>query len=338
VRPTREGARFLLATLLIGVAAFNTGNNLIYIIFGMMLSIILISYVMLRTTLHGLLLRVEAGHPVFAGEESTFRITVVNSKHRLSSYSLKIHLPRGLTTEARWAYLACVRPGSSGTASVDAVFRRRGVYSYGDFTIETSFPFIFFTRRLSVPVEGEIVVYPRLRDVDVEGVRRGAFGEFHLSRPGRSDDLLMVREFRSGDDLKRIHWKASARTSMLMIKEFSEQEPRAVTFVLDNSGAPDEFAFERAVSYTASAAWKLGVEGFQVRLVMCGSETAFGAGIEHIFRVLDALATVTETGSIECPFLSDSDGVRVLVLKSERSPLAALAGGEHTVRIHASAL
>ena len=56
MRPTKEGKRFLLATLLIAVAAFNTGNNLIFLILAMMLSMILLSVVILRYNLKGLTL------------------------------------------------------------------------------------------------------------------------------------------------------------------------------------------------------------------------------------------------------------------------------------------
>ncbi|MCK4910705.1 MAG: DUF58 domain-containing protein [Thermodesulfovibrionales bacterium] len=339
MRPTREGARFLLATGLIGLAAMNTGNNLIYIIFGMLLSVLVLSYALLRTNLSGLLLKVEAERPVFAGQKAYFRITVRNRKKRFTSYSLRIRFPKGLLAEERTGFIPVVAPGSSETSEVELVFRRRGSFRYGDFVVESSFPFIFFYRRVTVQVEGEVVVYPRIRELELDALRRGASGERTTNRPGRSDDLLVIREFRCGDDMKHINWKASARSESLMVKEFTEHESRMITLVLDNSSPAEEFAFERGVSFAASVAWKLGLEGFLVRLAMCGAEVSFGTGLEHVYRVLDALADAEDGSSEACPGVDDveeGEGMVVVILKNELSPMAAIAAGEGTVVVNAA--
>ncbi len=343
MRPTREGARYLLATGLIGLAAMNTGNNLIYIIFGMLLSVLVLSYVVMRINLSGLVLKVEAEHPVFAGQKAYFRFTVRNRKKRFASYSLRIRLPRGLLAGESTGFIPVVAPGSSETSEEPLVFRRRGSFRYGDFIVESSFPFIFFIRRVTVSVEGEVVVYPRVKALELEALRRSVAGERITSRPGRSDDLLMIREFRDGDDMKQINWKASARLDNLMVKVYSEHESRMLTLVLDNTGPAMEFAFERGVSYAASAAWSLGLEGYHIRLVMCGAEVGFGTGLEHVYRLLDALAVAVDASCGACPeveAVEDGEGINVVILKSEDSPMAAMAvlanGGEGTVVVNAA--
>jgi len=70
---TREGRRFILAACLIGLAAFNTGNNLIYLIFSLMLSLAALSLLTLRINLSGISARVYLGHPVFAGDRVSVR-------------------------------------------------------------------------------------------------------------------------------------------------------------------------------------------------------------------------------------------------------------------------
>ncbi len=339
MRPTREGARFLLATGLIGLAAMNTGNNLIYIIFGMLLSVLVLSYALLRINLSGLVLKVEAEHPVFAGQKAYFRITVRNRKKRFTSYSLRIRFPKGLLAGERTGYIPVVAPSASETSEEQLVFRRRGSFRYGDFIVESSFPFIFFIRRVTLSAQGEVVVYPRVKELELEALRRSAAGERITSRPGRSDDLLMIREFRQGDDMKQINWKASARLDNLMVKEHSEHESRMVTLVLDNAGPAMEFAFERGVSFAASAAWSLGLEGYHIRLVMCGAEVGFGTGLAHVYRLLDALAVAVDGSSEECPEVvevEDDAGINVVILKGEHSPMAAMAAGEGTVVVNAA--
>jgi uncharacterized protein (DUF58 family) len=336
MRPTREGYRYLLATSLIGLAAVNTGNNLIYLIFGMLLSVLLLSYLLIRVNLWGLSLKVEAGHPVFAGQETLFRMIIQNSKRRVGSYSLRVHLPQGLLAGESSGYFPYIRPGSSESSEAKVTFRRRGRFHYGDFRVETSFPFIFFRRFVVLPVEGDVLVYPKLRELDLDSLRRGFSGDLVTSRPGRSDDLLMIREFRDGDDVKHINWKATARMEGLMVREFTEHQPRTVTIVLDNSEPPDEFAFERGVSFAASVAWMLGLEGYYVRLVMCGGVVPFGTGLAHVYRVLDELAVSCDGSREGCPEVEEAEGMNVLILKSEGSPLASLAAGGPTVVVHAA--
>jgi uncharacterized protein (DUF58 family) len=336
MRPTREGVRFLLATALIALAALNTGNNFIYLILGMLLSVLLLSYLLLRINLSGLHIKVEADHPVFAGSETFFRISVKNKKRWLRSYSLKVVLPQGLLAEEQSGYVPFVGASSTEFSEVSLIFRRRGHFSYGDFMLQSSFPFIFFKRSVKVPVSGDVIVYPRLREVELDAFKRGSAGESTTSMPGRSDDLLMIREFRDGDDFKHINWKASARSKGLMVREFTAHEPRTITIVLDNSAPAEEFAFERGVSFAASVAWQMGLAGYMVRLLMCGVDIPFATGIDHVYRILDKLAEVKDASRDACPELGELEGMSVLVLKSESSPLMSMAQGEDTVIVHAA--
>ena len=81
---TREGKRFILATGLIAVAAVNTGNNLIYLIFSLMLSFILLAVMLLRMNLSRISLEVSIDHPVFASEQTYASFTIKNSKKLIS--------------------------------------------------------------------------------------------------------------------------------------------------------------------------------------------------------------------------------------------------------------
>lgn len=87
---TREGKRFMLATVLIAVAAVNTGNNLIYLIFSLMLSFILLAVVLLRMNLSRISLEVSIDHPVFAGEQTYASFTIKNSKKLIPAYSIRV--------------------------------------------------------------------------------------------------------------------------------------------------------------------------------------------------------------------------------------------------------
>jgi len=335
MRPTNEGYRFLIGTFLIGLAALNTGNNLLYLIFGLMLSILAISYAMLRINLSGLTMSIDMSREVYAGQSAALLITVRNSKRRFDSYSLRVALPKGL---AGAGFIKHVPAAGQSSEHVEVVFRRRGVYRYGDFVITTSYPFIFFTRSIKVRMEGEVVVYPQLMEVDMAALSAVGRGQNMSLRTGRSEELLRIRQYREGDDTKSIHWKASARTGRLMVKEFAETEPRAVMIVLDDTGEFSLIAFEKAVSYAASLAVALAGQGYYVGLHTSGRTVKYGNERQHLVKILDELALVKESPSVGAlPVDIAQDGMVVLVSKSLRSPL--LAGGLETdMVIDASAL
>ena len=66
MKSTREGKRFFLAAFMIALAAFNTGNNLIYLILSMMLAIFFLSIIVLKINMRKLVLKVYQDNPVYA--------------------------------------------------------------------------------------------------------------------------------------------------------------------------------------------------------------------------------------------------------------------------------
>ncbi len=317
---TREGKRFLLATVLLAVAAFNTGNNLIYLILAMMLSILAISAIALVLNMRGLSLGVSLRGPVFAGQAADMEISVENKKKVLPSYSIRVIFPKGMKGEGHVAYAAA---SSTARADCSVSFERRGVYGWGDFVVQSGFPFIFLTRRVRVHQEGTVTVYPRIVDVESPSIFSGDGQSAYTARPGRGEDLFTIREFRDGDDVKRISWKASAKAQGLMVREFAEEQPHAVTIILDDVKPFDADAFELAVSYAASLAARLIEEGFYVGLVTSVKVLPYGSGPEQLFRVLDVLAVAKETEAalLLKPLPEDNRGASVLVLKSGASPM-----------------
>jgi len=292
--PTNEGVRFLLATVLLGLASINTGNNLIYLIFGLMLSIIVISYALVSVNISGLEIKVKAPGPVYAGETSKVVLGITNNK-KISSYSLKILLPPEFNSAG---FVPLVKSGEAFFSSVSVRPSRRGVFGYGNFLVESSFPFIFFRRRRRVRVQGSLIVYPALLEVNLDslGGKRGRGTD--SQRPGEGEELLSLREFRGGDSRKSIHWKASARADTLLVKEYSAHMPKMAEIIIDGSGLDMPDAFEKAVSYAASAAVWLTGRGYYVSLRAPGAEVPYGTGRGHMYRLLDHLAMLNESDEL----------------------------------------
>ncbi len=105
MKPTKEGKRFLLATLLIAVAAANTGNNLIYLILAMMISIFVISVVVLNLNLRGLIFGFAITQPIFAKSRSVMKVSLSNKKNFMPSYSIHITSPEGIEGQCTIPYV-----------------------------------------------------------------------------------------------------------------------------------------------------------------------------------------------------------------------------------------
>ncbi len=91
---TRQGIAYMVLVLVIGVAALNTGNNLLFIIVAAMLSAILVSGVASAGVLRSLELEVSVPEHLFAGSSVTARLTLSNTRRRLPSFSVSIVPPR----------------------------------------------------------------------------------------------------------------------------------------------------------------------------------------------------------------------------------------------------
>lgn len=319
MRPTWEGKRFLLATFLIGIASFNTGNNLIYLIFAMMLSILVLAFVLSRANLKGLRAEVVPREHTYAGIPVYLTFELINEKRRMDSYSIKVHSPDGL--EGQEGFVSHMPPGHKERVSLNITFPRRGVYTFDTLEIETEFPFIFFTAKRRISTKGEVVVYPKIIDVSVSAILEGGHGGALAGRPGLGDELLMIRGFQAGDDIKQIHWKASAKSGALMVKQHAEEAPMRATVVLDNMGVTGGELFEKAVTYAASACSAFLDDGYYVRLATCSTIVSYGIGVEQHHKIMEALAFVKEVDARQCPAGHESDGFTILVLKNGSSPL-----------------
>jgi uncharacterized protein (DUF58 family) len=322
MKTTREGKRFILASVLIAVAALNTGNNLIYLILALMLSLVVISLGILRENLSGLSLTVDSISAVFAGEEASFSMMLKNRKRYIPTYSVNI-LSEGMTTRA---YFPVVPAHGETAKDVKILFRKRGLYGSRSFTAQSGFPFILFTGEKKTEVAGEVLVYPALRDVgDIVSDGWGSAEGERMRMAGAGEEIHSIRDFRYGDDLRHIHWKASAKVADLMVKEYAEHRLRQTTIILDNlrtgglgkKQGGDE-VFEKAVSVAASLSKHFIEKGHLVRVVSSRKVIPFGSGDEQLFKILDILATISEEDRWESPLPGEGEGMIISVLGSPR--------------------
>jgi|Deesub1362B_J571_1020462.scaffolds.fasta_scaffold00273_25 uncharacterized protein (DUF58 family) len=320
---TREGKRFLLAVAIVGFAAFNTGNNLMYLTFAMLMSTLVFSLAMLFFNLKGLEVEFSVEEPVFAASYATLRLTVRNTKRFIPSFSLRFILP-GLLEDG----IFIDRIPASGSREIlkKIMFHKRGLYRVKDTKLRSGFPFIFFYLTHRPPGSTKVIVYPVLYDLRQLRIQEYILQETSGTQPVRTGDYLQsIREYQPGDLWRNIHWKATAKTGRFMVKEFYRQETDMVTIIIDNSKTPNEEHFEKAVSLAATLVNEYILQGLNVRLLSCGKAFPFGSGMEHLYRILDHLAVIRMREDFTCSIKDIEEGLTILVLPSEGSSLTHLS-------------
>src|SRR3954453_14968040 len=270
--PTREGWWFLGATLLVGVAAINGGINLLFMIFGMMLSLIIASGVLSELCLRNLEVRRRLPSTIHAGTPFLMGIAVKNEKKKIPTFSLEVEdLLEGRAVERRCYYLK-LPAGRMQETAYKHTLPRRGRHRFTGFRISTRFPFGFIRKSRDIEAAADVLVYPALVPVPETLIRAGLAeaGRNQTPSRSRSGDFHGLREFRTGDDPRDVHWRTSARRGRFFVRECEEETGRTVLLVLENPRAVPEAevakAFEAAVSLAASVALALIKKGLLVGL------------------------------------------------------------------------
>jgi uncharacterized protein (DUF58 family) len=256
---TREGKYFIGITCGVGVAAINTGNNLLYLLLGMLLSLIVVSGVMSELSLRRLTVVRRLPARAQVGRPHLVEIEVQNHKPRVPSYAIEIEdLRAGQPADKRCFFLK-ISPDSAQVAAYRRTPTRRGRDRHVGFRVATRFPFGLFEKSRELRCLGELIIYPAVDSVKLPpeqpGHRPGADGS--LGR-GQGDEILTVRQMRDGDDPRDIYWRKSTVVDQPVLRERAKETQRHVTLVVDSihpGATPDEAwsqRFERRIRDVAS--------------------------------------------------------------------------------------
>ncbi|HWP35264.1 MAG TPA: DUF58 domain-containing protein, partial [Thermodesulfobacteriota bacterium] len=216
LRFTREGTLFVLVTLALGVAAINTGNNLLYLVLAMMLSFILLSGLLSEATMRRVSVVRELPAAAVAGQPAVIRIGLTNGKRWTPSFSLAVHDlfagpggPAG--TAPPRVYFLKVSAGRTAWGRYTHVFPRRGRVRFEGFRLVTRYPFGLFVKAGRLPGAGELVVLPAVDPVaDPLAGETALAGERPVPRRGAGGAPSGLREYRPGDEPRAVHWRRSA--------------------------------------------------------------------------------------------------------------------------------
>jgi uncharacterized protein (DUF58 family) len=144
---TTIGWYFIALIFPVGLAAVNTGNNLLYLVLGAMLSFIVASGILSNMDLKGLSVTSQLPEHLFARTPALLLVDVDNKKRRIPSYLLVVQTIR---PNRSVALIGSVGPGARGEGFLELVFPRRGLYEVSPIKVSTNFPFGLFTKGMEV--------------------------------------------------------------------------------------------------------------------------------------------------------------------------------------------
>ncbi|WP_166408900.1 DUF58 domain-containing protein [Labedella phragmitis] len=210
--------------------------------------------------------------------------------------------PEGLADELAEASVAGV---VRATYSIRP--ERRGEFPLGPLVVTREDPFGLVEAERSSDARNAVIVtpsvFPLVRSDLVQASGEGARHEHRMSNHPRVDELI-AREYRSGDPMRRIHWRATARRGELMVRQEEQEIDPAVVLLFDTATASDgsrtasDAVFEHLVDLAASISTHVLAGGFRLTLV---ESVPRGTALSERFEpaqaadVLRRLALVTPT-------------------------------------------
>lgn len=287
LRITPIGRVYLILTVGIGVGALNTGNNLLYLVLGLLLATIVVSGVLSERVIWDLEVRRLLPDGAFAHEPFAIRYEL--RRKRGQAFALRVKEAGSVVSTGAWAPV--VAAGRPVTVRCTATAPRRGPWLLQAIEISTTFPFGIFEKIRTIRVEDNLLVYPRrgfacevpTRD---QSPRVGELGRAR-HRDGTAD-VADVRELAPREDSRRIHWRKSAAAGKLIAVDRERDERKQVTLEVDPALGTEEL--DRACEEAAGQTALLLSLGYDVGLRTGARQLRPGHGPSHERRVLSALA------------------------------------------------
>ncbi|QIX26354.1 DUF58 domain-containing protein [Nocardioides sp. JQ2195] len=251
------------------------------------------------------LVRSVAPQLVVAGQTAQVTLDLTNEgRTPTGMLLLEDHVPFVLGTRPRFV-LDGLRPGAQRHVTYQIRSDIRGRFDIGPMSVRVSDPFGLVELGRAFQATVPVTVTPRtvpLPAIPLTGAWTGSGDNRPRAFASGSAEDVTVREYRRGDDLRRVHWRSSARVGELMVRR--EEQPwqsRATVFVdnriLAHRGQGVASSLETAVSIAASIAIHLTQRGFTVRLVTAEGEdpnTAWHdrSSAQNAGPLLEALAVI----------------------------------------------
>lgn len=313
ILPTRAGLLTLGAPFVLGVAAINASNNLLFLLLGACLGLIVLSGLLSERGIAGIDVELRSAGPAYVGAPARIAAVFRRTRHRAGTapaFALRVRerrmSRRRLSPGRRLDLRMPIVEGATGTAIGTRIFDQRGLVALEPCEILTTYPFGLLTKARDLDAECTVLVRPREVPVpEALADPRGVAGEGPTSTErGPGTDLYGLRERDERDHHRRVHALRSARLGKEVVVETEAQHrPVALLAVANLAGAEPE-ALERCLEIAQATIREWDLRGFAVglrtaALYLAPGSTSLEAMLDTLARVaLEERAIAAEGGGL----------------------------------------
>jgi len=272
-RPGRRIAALVVGTSLLFTVGTSVQAGWLLVLSSILLGAAIAGLLLPLRMVRGVSVERRAPKEAFQGDLVSVELTVRNAGRGMR-LGLEIEDPHLARTRM---VVPLLGPGDRAVIGTTRRAARRGVQETTVASLRSAAPFGVAQARRPVAVPGRTVVYPavvelgRVPLIDLAPTRDSAM---HTApRRGTGPEYLGIREYRTGDSMRHVHWPSTARLGQVMVREFEQQHTRRLAIVVDTwaDAGEEDTPLDAACSVAASVAFAALGRGHGVRLVAARS-------------------------------------------------------------------
>jgi hypothetical protein len=316
---TNEGRIYIIILLFVAAGGILRNINLLILLNGLMLAPLFIGWRLSVATLRSISARRIAPRVAFVNQPASVSWEIRNGRRSLASWQLviqescrRLHPEKSTAASSAPAGVAfpIVRPRATEFQHYRIRFETRGVYELDAASISSRFPFGIIQAQMSIGGTDRIHVAPPVGRLRASWDRRllsRAVGAASIRRRRdlQDDEFFALRTWRSGDSLRQIHWRSTAKMQTPMVKQNDTRTDKDFMLVLDLFQPPGTLTpevserIETALEFASTV--MVGIQNAllgQITVAICGDTTDIRS--DHIYtriapEVFRALAKVHGT-------------------------------------------
>jgi uncharacterized protein (DUF58 family) len=268
----------MIALTIIAMMAFVTQLNLLFWIGSLCVAALFVSLLLPGWIVNSVEVTKIVPDTGFMFRPLMVNYIVRNKRRFFSIYSLRIvelFDPEEVEDMPR-VFIPSLGPGKSCSFQIYVVPKNRGPLACLGTRIASKYPFGLLTRFRTITDKRHVDIYPALGTLTTRLLPANRESEYQMGNTqpqykGNSEEFFALREYRAGDNPRFIHWRRTARTGRLIVREMCQYSPHRITVILDTylpeKNKKTRLVFEEMVSFAATVLCQTLENGYRAALV-----------------------------------------------------------------------